>query len=81
MSHVKCSVMGKRRDVIEYIVALINEFAKKFGLSDAQAYRYISRFKGIELIEEHYEIMHTLDFSETVNSLAIYCNRKGGALL
>lgn len=73
--------MGKRRDIIEYMVALINEFANKFGLSDAQAYRYISSFNGIELIEEHYEIMHTLDFKEAVNSLAIYCNRHGGDLV
>ena len=73
--------MGKRRDIVEYIVALINEFAKRYALSDAQAYRYISRFKGIELIEEHYEIMHTLDFSETVSSLAIYCKRQGGELV
>ncbi|MBQ7773897.1 MAG: DUF3791 domain-containing protein [Bacteroidales bacterium] len=72
--------MSQRKDIVEYIVTLINEFAKRFGLSDAQAYRYISRFKGIELVEEHYEIMHTLDFSETVSSLAIYCKRQGGEL-
>ena len=72
--------MGKRKDIVEYIVALINEFAKRFRLNDAQSYRYISRFNGIELIEKHYEIMHTLDFSETVNSLAIYCKRQGGEL-
>ena len=73
--------MTKRKDIVEYIVALINEFAKRFGLNDAQAYNYISHFNGIELIEKHYEIMHTLDFSEAVNSLAIYCKRQGGELI
>ena len=33
------------------------------------------------MIDEHYNIMHTLDFDEMVNSLAIYCNRQGGALI
>ena len=73
--------MSKKKDIVEYIVALINEFAKRFGLNDAQAYKYISQFNGIELIERHYEIMHNLDFSETVDSLAIYCKRQGGKLI
>mgnify|MGYP003299174297 FL=1 len=73
--------MSKKKDIVEYIVALINEFAKRFGLNDAKAYKYISQFNGIELIEKHYEIMHTLDFSETVDSLAIYCKRQGGELI
>lgn len=73
--------MCRKRDMVEYTVALVNEFAQTFNLSDSQAYRYISRFNGIEMIERHYDIMHTLDFQETVNSLAIFCNRQGGALL
>ena len=67
--------------VQEYIIALINEFAKRFKLTDVQAYRYITHYKGIDMIDEHYNIMHTLDFDEMVNSLAIYCNRQGGALI
>ena len=31
--------MSKKKDIVEYIVALINEFAKRFGLNDAQAYK------------------------------------------
>ena len=27
------------RDIFEYIIALVNEFAKRFGLSDKEAYR------------------------------------------
>ena len=64
-----------RKDIVEYIIALVNEFAQEFELSDLQAYQYISRFNGIEMIERHYGIMHTLDFQEAVRCLAIYCNR------
>ena len=28
------------KDKVEYIIALINEFAKRFKLTDVQAYRY-----------------------------------------
>lgn len=73
--------MDLLKDKVEYIVALVNEFAKRFGLTDVQAYRYISRFHGIDLIDQHYNIMHTLDFKDTVDSLASYCNRQGGALI
>lgn len=73
--------MVQLKDKIEYIVALVNEFAKRFGLTDVQAYRYISHYKGVELIEEHYDIMHTLDFRDTVDALASYCHRQGGALI
>ncbi len=36
------------RDRFEYIIALVNEFAKRFGLSDKQAYNYIKFHKGVD---------------------------------
>lgn len=68
------------RDIFEYIIALVNEFAKRFNLSEQQAYRYIRVHKGIVFIENNYGIMHTLDFNEAVESLALYCRRTGGTL-
>ena len=68
------------RDIIEYIIALVNEFAKKFGLSDKQAYHYIRIHKGVAFIEQNYGIIHTLDFNEVVESIALYCRRAGGKL-
>lgn len=68
------------RDIIEYIVALVNEFAKRFGLSETQAYRYIRTHKGVAFIETNYGIIHTLDFNDAVDSVALYCRRAGGKL-
>ncbi len=68
------------RDIIEYIIALVNEFARKFGLSDKQAYHYIRVHKGVAFIEQNYGIIHTLDFNEAVESIALYCRRAGGKL-
>ena len=68
------------RDIIEYTIALVNEFAKRFKLSDRQAYNYIRLHKGVAFIENNYGIIHTLDFNEAVESVALFCRRKGGAL-
>lgn len=68
------------RDIIEYTIALVNEFAKRFKLSDKQAYNYIRLHKGVAFIENNYGIIHTLDFNEAVESVAMFCRRKGGAL-
>ena len=75
------SIMGYNiRDIIEYIFALVNEFAKRFGLTDIQAYRYIRMHKGVTFLEQNYGIIHTLDFNEAVDSVALYCRRNGGKL-
>lgn len=70
----------KVRDVIEYIVALVSEFADLYNLSERQAYRYISFHSGISFIEENYGIIHTLSFRDAVESVALFCRNKGGKL-
>lgn len=67
-------------DKIEYMVALVAEFAKRYQLTDAQAARYMSRWGAIELCEKHYGIMHTLPWSDNIESIATYCRRQGGTL-
>ena len=70
----------KVRDIIEYIVAVVSEFASKYNLTDKQAYRYISFHKGISFLEDNYGIIHTLDFDEAVDSVAMFCRREGGEI-
>ncbi len=68
------------RDKIEYIIALVDEFAKKFSLTAKQAYHYLQFYKGIELIIKHYGILHTLSFEDALENLEIYCRKNGGSL-
>ena len=68
------------RDIMEYIIALVNEFAKKFNLSDKQAFNYIRNHQGVTFIEDNYGIIHTLDFQEAVESVALFCRKTGGML-
>ena len=43
----------------EYIVIFISEFARRFGLSAVQAYRYLNRYKAIDFLDEQYNVAHT----------------------
>lgn len=73
--------MSKRTlNIIEYTIALVNEFAKRFGLSEKESFRYIDRYQGMKLIEQCYDIMHTLSFADSVDGMASFCRRHGGTL-
>ena len=37
---------------VSYIVALISDFAERFGLTTPQAYRYLALYKGIDFLDE-----------------------------
>lgn len=69
------------RDKIEYIIAVINEFGKRFGLTDLQAYHYLKAYGAIANIDKHYGALHTQDFRGNVVDIATYCRRMGGHLI
>ena len=66
---------------IEFLVALIAEFGKRFGLSSKEAYRYISQYGGVQMFFNHYDILHTLSFRDMVDGMAVFCHRHGGQLI
>ena len=68
------------RNVIGYIVAFVSEFAKRFGLRSREAYAYIKRFRGLDHLEEHYGVLHTLSFDDSVTAVAQVCINNGGEL-
>ena len=41
---------------VSYIIAVISDFAEHFGLSNPQAYRYLARYKGIDFLQEFYDV-------------------------
>ncbi len=67
-------------DKIEYIIAVVNEFAARFSLNPQQAYKYLDRFKGIDFVDEFYNVEHTQSFDDVVDDLALLCRKNGGAL-
>lgn len=59
-------------------MVFIYEFGKRFGLTVKQAFNYLSRFKGIDFIDKHYDYAHTQSFESTVDDIAMLCRRMGG---
>lgn len=68
------------KDKIEYFLMLLELFAPKYNLSCEQAYSYISKYNGVEYVEQQYNILHTLSFPDMVESLSAFCKRNGGNL-
>ncbi len=65
---------------IEYLVLLVAAFATRANVSEAEAYRYLSRYGALALCDKHYGIMHTLSLEENIQTISDYCQRKGGKL-
>ena len=68
-------------DKVEYIIALVSEFGKAHSLTDSQAWRYIKRYGGVKLMDEHSGFMHTQSFTDMVADMTTYLNRQGGKLV
>ena len=68
------------KDITEFVVVMIEMFARRYRLSLQEAESYLSRHGALELAQKHYGIMHTLRFEDNVESLASYCRRMGGSI-
>lgn len=69
------------KDKLEWTIIFVLEFGRKYGLTMKQAFNYLSRFKGIDFIDRHYDYVHTQSFTSMVDDMAEYCHRQGGALV
>jgi hypothetical protein len=67
-------------DKVQYLVALIAEFAAYYGLTTVQAVQYLRKHKALELYERQYGYLHTQSFASNVRDLSAYCRRMGGTL-
>ena len=65
---------------IEYIVVCISEFANRFNLSSQQAYAYLKRYKGIDYLDEFYDVEHLFSIEDAVDDVTNMCKRNGGTL-
>lgn len=68
------------KDCLDYFIALIAEFAKTHGLTNQLAFRYLNEYKGLDFMEEFYDVEHTLSFDEAVDDVTNYCRRMGGTI-
>ena len=69
------------KDVVDYVMAAIVEFAKRHGLTVREASNYLNRYKGLAFLQEFYDVEHTLSFNDCVDDLTQICRNNGGALV
>lgn len=65
---------------VDYLIALINEFGKRYSLSDKDAYLYFKRYGVMSIYEDCYEYLHTQSFETAAEEIAGFCRRNGGTL-
>lgn len=68
------------KDKIEYILVVVGEFARVHNLSIQEAFKYLKEHRGLEIIDDGYEIEHTFSIEDAVQDLTKYCQRFGGKL-
>ena len=68
----------QEKNLINYIVICINEFAKQCKISSKEAYIYLKNFKGIEFLKENYEAEHTVGLDDAIEDLKQVCTNNGG---
>lgn len=66
---------------VEWFVAVISDFASRFGIKMQMAYSYLKSYGGLDFLERHYEIIHTFSIDQAVEDTIAVCNRKGGGLI
>ena len=66
------------KNIINFIVICINEFAKHYEITSKEAYSYLEKYKGIEFLKENYEAEHTVSMDDTIEDLQQICFNNGG---
>lgn len=77
----KIGLMNSARDIIDYVVCCVGAFAKRFMMTNAQAYAYLRRFKGIDFLVDCYAAEHTLSIDDAVEDILQVCRKHGGRVV
>jgi hypothetical protein len=73
--------MSTERNTINYVIACVSEFARKYNIAKKDAFLFLYKYKAIEFIKENYDIEHTLSLDEALEDMMLICNKNGGVLI
>lgn len=68
------------RNILDYIVVCISEFASRHHIHARDSYVYLKDFKGLEFLKEFYDVEHTLSFDDVMEDLTSVCRKNGGTI-
>ena len=66
---------NKQRNMINYMVVCVNDYADRHGLTRAGSFDYLLRNKGLQFLEDCYEAEHTLSLDDALDDLDAVCKR------
>ena len=65
---------------IYYFLLILNMIAKKYSIFIYEAYEYVNKYKGIEFLQEFYDVEHTLNTDDVIDDVLAICGKNGGTL-
>ncbi len=68
------------RNRLDYYYCCIGAFAFRHSLSNAAAYMYLNKFKGLDFIDKFYGVEHTQSIEDSVDDMTAVCKKNGGYL-
>ena len=74
------NVKSKINNEIYYFIMILNTISKKYNLFIYEVYEYVNRYKGIEFLQEFYDVEHTLNTDDVVEDVLAICKKNGGFL-
>lgn len=69
------------KQLIDYVVVCISEFASRYGMPVKDAYMYLTKYNGIKFLKDFYDVEHTLSFDEAMEDLNAICRKNGGMVV
>lgn len=63
-----------------YFIMIINMVAKRYDISINETYHFLSRYKGIEFLQEFYDVEHTLNTDDVIDDVLAICSKNGGTI-
>lgn len=71
---------GVLKDQIEYVMLCVSKFAQMTSMSPVQACRYLYDHKGLDFLDDSYEVESTFSPRIVVEDLLSVCRNNGGDL-
>jgi len=75
-----CTMSQLEKNILDFLVALVSEFAARFDMTQDKAFNYLRDYKGLDYYFNHYNILHTFSFDDNVDGLIQVCANNGGYL-
>jgi len=58
----------------------ISAFAQAKNLSQKESYNYLNEYKGMDFLEEFYDVEHCLSLDNAIDDLTAVCKINGGKI-